>query len=55
MKNKGYPMYKMRNTLMNYYNIVASVCVKVINAIPFLTPMKVIMDWSFVKTSLNLF
>ena len=40
---------------MRHYNPVAYVCVSVIFAIPFLPQLKVMMDWTFVKTSLTLF
>lgn len=40
---------------MRYYNPLASIASAIILAIPFLPQLKVIMDWAFVKTSLNLF
>lgn len=51
----GYDNLKMRNSLLRNSSYIASLCVKTISAIPFLQELKVIMDWTFMKTSLDLF
>ena len=40
---------------MYSYNPVASLIVKVLSGLPFLPQLKLIMDWTFTRTSLNLF
>lgn len=45
----------MRNTLLHHYGIVAGVIVNVFKGIPFLKELKVIMDWTFITTSLDVF
>lgn len=51
----GYMPTKIRNTLLQHKNPISGVCVKTIRAIPFLQELKVIMDWSFMDTTLDLF
>ena len=45
----------MRNILLTKQSLWANLSVKTIRAIPFLQELKVIMDWTFIKTSLDLF
>ena len=40
---------------MKHYTLASSICVKAIFALPFIQLLKVIMDWTFSITSLDLF
>ncbi|EGR26980.1 hypothetical protein IMG5_203790 [Ichthyophthirius multifiliis] len=51
----GYNKFKIRNTLMQYQTSLAGICLKVFRAIPFMQQLKVVMDWTFTATTLDLF
>jgi len=51
----GYKKFKKINSFMVKRNTFSSIFVSVFVAIPFLYEIKCIMDWTFLKTSLQLF
>ena len=45
----------MRNTLLHHYGVISGIIVNLFKVIPFLKELKVIMDWTFITTSLDVF
>ncbi|EAR86334.2 transmembrane protein, putative (macronuclear) [Tetrahymena thermophila SB210] len=51
----GYNQFKIRNTILTKKNILTGICAKSFRAIPFIQELKVVMDWTFTATTLDLF
>ncbi|KAL4474993.1 hypothetical protein ABPG74_001689 [Tetrahymena malaccensis] len=51
----GYNQFKIRNTILTKKNLLTGICAKSFRAIPFIQELKVVMDWTFTATTLDLF
>ncbi|KAL4512199.1 hypothetical protein ABPG72_005201 [Tetrahymena utriculariae] len=51
----GFNQFKIRNTILVKKNLLTGICAKSFRAIPFIQELKVVMDWTFTATTLDLF